>query len=237
MNTANLTEQIDTLSGRFETLSAAERLKEALTTLPGRHVVSSSFGAQAAVMLHMATTLKPDIDVVVIDTGYLFPETYQFIDTLSERLNLNLQIFHPRRSAAHQEALHGPRWQEGIHGIEDYNRENKVEPMNRALKSLGARTWITGIRRSQAESRSATPFLQHQAARGVVKVAPIADWSDRDVHQYLKDNDLPYHPLWHEGYVSIGDVHTTRSLHEVDSVEETRFFGLKRECGLHEPAA
>ena len=237
MKTATFKDRITGLARRFEALSAPERLAEALTALPGRHVVSSSFGAQAAVMLHMATTLKPDIDVVVIDTGYLFPETYQFIDTLSDRLNLNLQIFHPRRSAAHQEALHGPRWQEGLHGLEAYNRENKVEPMNRALQSLGARTWVTGIRRAQAESRSSTPFVQYQADRDLVKVAPIADWSDRDVHRYLKDNDLPYHPLWHEGYVSIGDVHTTRSLHEVDSVEETRFFGLKRECGLHEPAA
>lgn len=65
-------------------------------------------------------------------------------------------------------------------------------------------------------------------------MSPIADWTDRQVHEYLKANDLPYHPLWEKGYVSIGDTHTTRSLAEVDSVEETRFFGLKRECGLHE---
>jgi phosphoadenosine phosphosulfate reductase len=65
-------------------------------------------------------------------------------------------------------------------------------------------------------------------------VHPIADWTDRDVHKYLQQHDLPYHPLWEKGYVSVGDHHTTRPIHEVDSVEQTRFFGLKRECGLHE---
>ena len=70
--------------------------------------------------------------------------------------------------------------------------------------------------------------------RPAVSAAPIADWSDRDVFDYLRDNGLPYHPLWSQGYVSIGDVHTTRALHEVGSEEHTRFFGLKRECGLHD---
>jgi phosphoadenosine phosphosulfate reductase len=88
------------------------------------------------------------------------------------------------------------------------------------------------VRRVQASSRAATPFVQHSG--DYLKVAPLADWNDRDVHNYLKANHLPYHPLWEKGYVSIGDVHTTRALHEVDSAEETRFFGLKRECGLHD---
>jgi phosphoadenosine phosphosulfate reductase len=70
--------------------------------------------------------------------------------------------------------------------------------------------------------------------RGRFKVHPLFDWTDRDVGRYLKENGLPYHPLWEKGYLSIGDWHTTRSLAEVDSVEELRFFGLKRECGLHE---
>lgn len=215
-------------------LSASERLRWTLENLPGRHVVSSSFGAQAAVMLHLATTLRPDMDVILVDTGYLFPETYRFVETLRQRLDLNLHTYLPKRSAAQQEALHGQRWLQGHSGLERYNQENKVEPMQRALNDLGAQTWLTGIRRSQADSRAETPFLQHNGKR--YKVAPIADWSDRDVHRYLTDHDLPYHPLWHDGYISIGDVHTTKSLFEVDHESQTRFFGLKRECGLHETA-
>lgn len=203
-----------------------------LESLPGVHVLSSSFGAQAAVSLHMLTRVYPDIPVVLLDTGYLFPETYQFVEDLTARLNLNLQVYSNPMSAARQEAIYGRRWEQGIEGIEQYNFDNKVEPMQRALRELNAGTWITGIRRSQSASRENTPFVQFKDDR--FKVAPIADWTDRNVFEYLKANDLPYHPLWEQGYVSIGDVHTTQSVHQVDDESQTRFFGLKRECGLHE---
>lgn len=213
-------------------MSAEERVEWALQALPGEHVVTSSFGAQAAVMLHLLVSRKPDIPVVVIDTGYLFPETYQFIDDLAVRLALNLHVFRPETSAAWQEARYGRRWEQGVAGIEAYNRDNKVRPMERALEALSVGTWFAGLRRSQARERAVTPFIQSSGDRW--KVHPIADWSDRDVHRYLRRHGLPYHPLWEEGYVSIGDVHTTRSLHDVANADETRFFGLKRECGLHE---
>ena len=104
--------------------------------------------------------------------------------------------------------------------------------MQRALRELGASTWISGIRRAQSRSRSEVDFLQLHDERW--KLHPLADWSDRDVWNYLQRHELPYHPLWHEGYVSIGDVHTTRRLEAGMNEEDTRFFGLKRECGLHE---
>jgi phosphoadenosine phosphosulfate reductase len=184
-------------------------------------------------MLHLVVSQAPQTPVVVVDTGYLFPETYQFIDTLQQRLNLNLQVARGELSAGWQEARFGRLWEQGLEGIETYNRMNKVEPMRRLFDQMGARTWFTGLRRDQAESRSGVPFLGAQEGR--FKVAPIADWSDRDVGMYLKRHGLPYHPLWDKGYVSVGDWHTTRSLTEAGSEEATRFFGLKRECGLHEP--
>ena len=221
------------LSAQLEPLSAEERVAWALANLPGPHVLSSSFGAQAAVMLHLVVSQAPQTPVVVVDTGYLFPETYQFIDTLQQRLNLNLVVARAELSAGWQEARFGRLWEKGVEGIETYNRLNKVEPMRRLFDQMGARTWFTGLRRDQAESRSGVAFLGAQEGR--YKVAPIADWSDRDVGRYLKRHGLPYHPLWDKGYVSIGDWHTTRSLAEAGSEEATRFFGLKRECGLHEP--
>ncbi len=213
-------------------MRAEDRISWALQHLPGQHIVSSSFGAQSAVMLHLVTRQKPDIPVVLVDTGYLFPETYRFIDELTERLELNLQVFRPDHSAAWQEARHGKRWQQAGPGLDAYNQENKVLPMQRALAELAVGTWFAGLRRSQSASRAQTPFVEFSGERH--KVHPIADWTDRDVHRYLEKNRLPYHPLWDKGYVSIGDVHTTKSLWEVDSAEETRFFGVKRECGLHE---
>jgi phosphoadenosine phosphosulfate reductase len=213
-------------------MTADERIAWALENLPGQHIVSSSFGAQAAVMLHLVTQQMPDIPVVLVDTGYLFPETYRFVDELTERLALNLKVYRPASSAAWQEARYGQRWKQGDDALSAYNRDNKVEPMERALTELRVGTWFAGIRRSQSISRANTAFTEVSGERR--KVHPIADWTDRDVHRYLQRHDLPYHPLREKGYVSIGDVHTTRSLSEVGSPEETRFFGMRRECGLHE---
>ena len=220
------------LNARLEAMNATQRVQWALQHLPGTHVLSSSFGAQSAVALHLLSQQQPDIPVVLIDTGYLFPETYRFADELTERLKLNLQVFRPLVSRAWMEARHGRLWEQGLVGIEQYNSLRKVEPMKRALKELGVGTWFTGLRRTQSTSRANAPVLQQREARW--KVNPIVDWTDRDVWQYLKKHDLPYHPLWHEGYVSIGDFHTTTRWEPGMRDEDTRFFGLKRECGIHE---
>jgi phosphoadenosine phosphosulfate reductase len=217
----------------FESLSAEKRVEWALQHLPENQLLSSSFGAQAAVSLHMVTQQKANLPVVLIDTGYLFPETYEFIDELTERLDLNLKIYRGKTSPAWQESRYGKRWEQGIEGIAAYNRDNKVEPMERALRELNVGTWFAGLRRNQSQSRADVPFLSWSRGNRW-KVHAIADWNDRDIFNYLKKHDLPYHPLWEKGYVSIGDVHTTKSLNEVDSAEETRFFGLTRECGLHD---
>lgn len=217
---------------RFAALKAEQRVEWALENLPANHVLTSSFGAQAAVSLHLVTSMKPDIPVVLIDTGYLFAETYRFIDELVARLGINLQVYRASQSPAWQEARYGQRWLQGLTGMEAYNQENKVEPMRRALRELGVNTWFAGLRRKQSQTRENIPYLDW--ANGRWKVHPIADWSDRDVHRYLKQHGLPYHPLWEKGYVSIGDHHSTRPIHEVTKLDETRFFGLKRECGIHE---
>jgi phosphoadenosine phosphosulfate reductase len=221
-------------SARLDRASAEERVKWAIDRFGDRLVMTSSFGAQSAVMLHLVTRQWPEVPVVLVDTGYLFPETYRFIDDLVDRLSLNLKVYRPALSAAWQEARFGKLWETGVEGIDRYNQINKVEPMGRALTELGADAWMTGLRRTQSTTRQFLPFVA--AASGRVKIHPIVDWTDRDVHRYLKANGLPYHPLWEEGYVSIGDWHTTQRLGEGMREEDTRFFGLKRECGLHDDA-
>lgn len=227
-----LPDDLAPLNAQLETMSAAERVHWSLEHAPGVHVLSSSFGAQSAVTLHLLSRQQPDIPVILIDTGYLFAETYRFADELTARLGLNLKVYRPQVSRAWMEARHGRLWEQGVVGIEQYNNLRKVEPMKRALEDLQAGTWFTGLRRNQSASRANTPVLQRRGER--YKVNPIADWNDRDVWQYLKQNDLPYHPLWEQGYVSIGDFHTTRRWEPGMREEDTRFFGLKRECGLHE---
>lgn len=223
---------LDSLNHELESESAQARVAWALEQFPERLVLSSSFGAQSAVSLHLVTRQRPDIPVILIDTGYLFPETYRFIDELADRLQLNLHVYQPRMTSAWQEARYGKLWEQGVEGLDQYHEINKVEPMRRALETLGADAWITGLRRQQASTRANLNVLGEQNGR--LKIHPIVDWTDRDIFRYMTQYDLPYHPLWHQGYVSIGDVHTTRRLADGMTEEETRFFGLKRECGLHD---
>jgi phosphoadenosine phosphosulfate reductase len=223
---------LEELNRALQSLSAEQRVAWALEHFAGHIVLSSSFGAQAAVSLHMVTRQCPDIPVILVDTGYLFAETYQFVDELTARLALNLKVYRAELSPAWQESRYGKLWEQGLAGIEQYNRINKVEPMQRALSELRARAWIAGLRRQQSSSRRNLGVLALQS--GFTKIHPLIDWSDRDVYRYLKQYDLPYHPLWHQGYVSIGDTHTTQRLADGMTEEQTRFFGLKRECGLHE---
>lgn len=225
-------QELRAINQQLEAMSAQDRVAWALANLPQNVVLSSSFGIQAAVMLHLLTEQYPDIPVILTDTGYLFPETYRFVDELTERLKLNLKVYRSPMSSAWQEAKYGKLWEEGIAGIEQYNQMNKVEPMQRALAEHEAKTWFAGLRRSQSDSREKLPILQKLSQQ--FKVFPIADWSNKDVHYYLKEHNLPYHPLWEQGYVSMGDWHTTKPLELGMSEQDTRFNGLKRECGLHE---
>ncbi|MCG8428351.1 MAG: phosphoadenylyl-sulfate reductase [Chromatiales bacterium] len=225
-------DDITRLNAKLAGLSAEARIEWALHFLPGNHILTSSFGIQAALMLHMVSRISSDIPVVLIDTGYLFPETYQFVDQLTEQLDLNLHVYRAHRSPAWQESRYGKLWEQGLSGIEHYNRINKVEPLQRALKELDTGSWFAGLRREQSDSRAELPVVRIQDGR--FKIHPVIDWNNRDVYRYLRKNQLPYHPLWEKGYVSVGDVHTTRPLQPGMSEEETRCVGLKRECGIHD---
>ncbi|WP_142524511.1 phosphoadenylyl-sulfate reductase [Methylacidimicrobium cyclopophantes] len=213
-------------------MDAAERIEWAFARFGDRVIVSSSFGIQAGVLLHLVTRLRPEVPVVLVDTGYLFPETYRYADLLTERFGLRLHVARPSLSAAWFEARHGRLWENGVEGLDRYNELRKVEPMRRALETLRAECWLAGVRRTQAKTRADLPVLQWQD--GIAKLHPIVDWDDAQVEAYLDKWEIPRHPLASRGYVSVGDVPTSRPWEEGMLPEETRFFGWKRECGLHE---
>ncbi|MGF1451983.1 MAG: phosphoadenosine phosphosulfate reductase family protein, partial [Opitutales bacterium] len=126
-------EELKFLATELEALGAPDRLRWGLETFGDRLALSTSFGIQSAVMLHLWQRVAPGRPVIWVDTGYLFPETYRFAEEMASRLQLNLHVYGPRRTAARQEAVEGRRWEQGLEGLEAYNLENKVEPMNRAL--------------------------------------------------------------------------------------------------------
>jgi phosphoadenosine phosphosulfate reductase len=198
-------------------------------------VMSTSFGIQAAVMLHLITAVIPQIPVIWVDTGYLPPETYRFAEELTKKLDLNLKVYQSPLSPARMEALYGKLWEQNeVEAFNLYDEIRKVEPMQRALTELQATAWLAGLRRDQTNHRSNMTKISIQSDR--YKILPILNWNSRDIYQYLTAYDLPYHPYFNLGYVTVGDWHSSRPLTADDSNErDTRFNGLKQECGIHLP--
>lgn len=229
---ANL--DLDAINAELKGASAQAIIQWSADTFKQGLILTSSFGAESALMLHLATQALPNIPVVVVDTGYLFPETYKFIELLHERLGLNLKVYQSPISPARMEATHGRLWEKGtVDALNTYDRLRKVEPMQRALKELGVGAWLAGLRSNQTQHRASLRTVEK--LNGVYKVHPILGWSSKDIFNYFKQHDLPYHPLFEKGYASIGDVHSTVSVTEGMNARDGRFQGLKQECGLHLP--
>ncbi len=226
---------LEALNQQLEPIDANSVIEWAVSTFGSGLLLTTSFGIQSAVMLHLATQVIPDIPVVWIDTGYLPPETYQFAEDLTQRLHLNLKVYQSPMSPARMEALHGQLWtQKTVEALNLYDTIRKVEPMQRALRELNATAWLAGLRRDQTQHRQHLQPLSIQDGR--YKVLPILRWTARDVYYYLKEHDLPYHPFFDQGYATVGDWHSSRPMMATDDHErDTRFHGLKQECGLHLP--
>lgn len=221
----------DALSAEIKDLPAGQRVRVLHERLGDHLVATTSFGLQSSVMLHLIHQHAPSVPVVFIDTGYLFPETYRYMEQLLELLpNLDLRVYQPQVSAARMEARWGRLWEGGREDQDHYARITKIEPMDRALREIGADVWLSGLRRSQSSSRKDRPFVEQQ--KKTLKAYPILDWPDIQVELYMDQNNLPRHPLASQGYVTMGDWHSTRPLEDGDA-EATRFNGEKYECGLH----
>ena len=220
------------LSALLDPLKAHERILQLREIYGSRLVASSSFGLQASAMLHLIRKHAPDIPIIFVDTGYCFPETYQFSQSFIEDWELDIRVFNPAISAARQEALYGKLWEQSAEGNKKYALLNKVEPMNRALSEIGGDVWVSGLRRSQSSTRIDRAFAEKQKA--TMKVYPILDWADAQLEAYYHEHDLPRHPLEKEGFLTMGDWHSTRKPNVGETAEDTRFGGTKYECGLHQ---
>jgi phosphoadenosine phosphosulfate reductase len=179
---------------------------------------------------HLASRVRPGIDVVFLDTGYHFAETIGTRDAVAQTYDVTVRTMLPLLSVGGQDAKYGPRL---------FDRDpdlccamRKVEPLERGLAPYSA--WITGLRRSEAVSRADTPVVDWDEDRSVVKIAPIAAWSDDDVDAYLDEHDILVNPLAYDGYPSIGCAPCTRRVAPGDDPRSGRWSGLaKTECGLH----
>ena len=218
------------LSAALAPLRAGERIRLLHEQLGSRLLATTSFGIQSAVMLHLIHSHAPQIPVVFIDTGFLFPETYRYAELLISRFQPDLRIYQPTVSAARMQALWGNLWELEKEDTDRYAMLTKIEPLNRALRESGDDVWISGLRRSQSPTRADRPLVERQ--KKTLKAYPILDWADAQVAHYFHQHELPHHPLSAKGYVTMGDWHSTRPAQD-DTAETTRFNGQKYECGLH----
>jgi phosphoadenosine phosphosulfate reductase len=226
-------------SALLDGLDAQARLAWAHDTFGPGFALTTSFGIQSAVLLHMVSGLAPagsaaSVPVIWVDTGYLPPETYRYAEQLHGRLGFDLQVVQASISPARMEALHGKLWESGtLEDLELYNRLRKVEPLDRAFRDLGVSCWASGVRGSQTDHRrSMTPL---EPVRGLWSLRPLLSWSKRDVFYYMEQHGLPQHPLFEKGYSTVGDWHTSAPDDGNTSGRATRFGGLKQECGIHLP--
>jgi phosphoadenosine phosphosulfate reductase len=183
-----------------------------------------------AVIIHLAATVKPGIDVIFLDTGYHFPETIGTRDAVAAAYPINLISVTPSRTVAEQDAELGPRLYGRNPDLCCYLR--KVVPLERALDPYDA--WITGVRREETDARSDTQVVEWDAKRAMVKVNPIAGWTQDEVDAYIADHGVLLNPLVDEGYPSIGCATCTLPVKPGADPRSGRWAGTgKTECGLH----
>ncbi|MEY4297675.1 MAG: hypothetical protein RLZZ423_854 [Cyanobacteriota bacterium] len=218
----------------LEQRDALGRLQWGLDTFGEGFALTTSFGIQAAVSLHLISRLEHPATVIWVDTGYLPPETYTYAEQLMERLGLRVHVAQSTISPARMEALHGRLWETGrVEDLETYHRIRKVEPLDRAMAERNVTCWASGVRGRQTDHRRAMQPLE--LVRGRWALRPLLDWTSRDVYYYMQEHDLPQHPLFAQGYSTVGDWHSSGPDDGSSSGRSTRFGGLKQECGIHLP--
>ena len=225
------------LNQMFERQGDAARIVEWAVAQWGDEVVmSSSFGAESAVLLHMASRVAPRMKVIFVDTGYLFPETHAFMEEMRRRLDLNVWVYRTRRDPIAYLREAGEENAAFRKDVESCCAVNKNEPFDRGMKELSPKGWLRGIRRSQAETRKKVEFVEWSGRYGCYAVSPLLKMSQREMHGYLKQHGLPYHPLWEKGYFSIGcnPLSCTRPVAAGEDPRSGRWAGQgKVECGIN----
>jgi phosphoadenosine phosphosulfate reductase len=200
----------------LETASAEEIVEYAVERFHPRLTTACSFQKEESVLVHMLLTACPDARVFTIDTGVLFPETLQTWKQFEDRFGLKVEVIDASSPAE--------PW-----SLERCCSAAKVEALERALEGVDA--WVTGIRREQSSTRADAAKFERDEARGIWKVNPLADWSEKDLWRYIHAHDLPYNGLHDSGYDSIGCEPCTRP----GAGREGRWAGSdKTECGIHE---
>ena len=215
-------------------MTAQEMLLWGHEKFENQFAITTSFGIQSSVLLNMISQLylQKKIKIFWIDTGYLPPETYHYAEKLINDLSLEIEVLQSELSPARMEALHGKLWETNkATDLDKYHELRKIKPLENALEKYNIQCWASGIRSSQTENRNKMQFLD--LIRQRLSLRPLLNWTNKDIFYYMEENNLPAHPLFIKGYSSVGDWHSSGP----DGIEtkgrDTRFGGIKQECGIH----
>jgi len=229
-----LMKSINETSKDLEKLSPQDQLQWAVEQFEKRFVVTTSFGIQSAVLLHMTVALKSrkKPKVIWIDTGYLPQETYNYAEKLTKLFELDLIVAQSPISPARMEALYGKLWETGeLRDLNKYHQIRKIEPLENVISELGALCWASGVRKGQTKNRESMSHIDYIRER--LTLRPLLKWTKKDIYYYMENNDLPQHPLFEKGYSTVGDWHSSVAENNNSKGRSTRFGGVSEECGIH----
>jgi phosphoadenosine phosphosulfate reductase len=223
-------DKIEQLQLAAETWTPERVLAWAFDTFGASVAISSAFGVEGMVLIDMASRLSRKFRLFTLDTEFLFPETYQLMDQVERRYGTTIEKVYALSSPEEQERVHGPAlWKLSA---DQCCNLRKVEPLRRKLSELQA--WISSIRRDQTTSRADAGKIEWDKKFGLVKINPLADWTSKQVWQYIREHEVPYNSLHRQNYPSIGCTHCTRAIRPGEDPRAGRWSETsKTECGLH----
>lgn len=228
--------ELAALNSRFNSAHASEICRWAADTFASDLIMTSSFGAESMCTIHLATTAKPDIKILVVNTGYLFPETLAFMQQMKERFHLNIAEYKTKNDPVVWLTINNEPDPRVRQNIDACCAANKNEVFDRGMRELAPAAWIRGTRADQTPERAQMNIVQWSKRNNCWAVSPILRWNTRQIFQYMKEHGLPHHPLWEKGYTSIGcsPETCTRPVIIGEDPRTGRWGGSdKKECGIN----
>lgn len=227
---------ITALQQKFEKSNAEEILRYFLSEYKGKIALSSSLSIEDQVLTDLVVKIEPSTRIFTLDTGRVFPETYQLIDKTNKKYGTNIELFFPNHEKVEEMVKNN-----GINLFYDSVEKRKLccqvrkmEPLKRAF--AGLEVWICGLRQEQSITRITTKPVEWDEANGIIKINPLVTWSEKQVWEYIKANDVPYNELHDKGFPSIGCQPCTRAIAAGEDLRAGRWWWEApehKECGLH----
>ena len=225
---------LDEHNKKLEVMSPKEIILWGYKNFDNHFAITTSFGIQSSVLLHMVKkcSLQKKIKIFWIDTGYLPSETYKYAERLINDLSLEIEVLQSQLTPARMESLYGKLWEtKNSDDLDKYHDIRKVKPLENALDKHDIDCWASGVRSEQTDNRNKMKFLD--LIRKRFSLRPLLNWKNKEIFYYMKENDLPAHPLFFKGYSSVGDWHSSSPDSMTNEGRATRFGGIKQECGIH----